>query len=113
MANTTNLEGNFIEITGLDEDWTLATDMPGFETDGLRIKSIEFNPSAVSDAFVVRNSSATGPKIFDVSCDSVNDQKLKYYDGPNGVGQQMWPYIKIADATLDTAANASVKIELA
>ena len=113
MSNTTAVKGNFVTITGLDANWTLATDMPGFATSGLRVKSIEFNPGAASDTITVRNVGASSATVFKVSCTDANDQKVKYFDGPGGIGQQMWPYIKIADASLSSAALCDLKIELA
>jgi len=113
MSNTTKTKGNFVTITGLNANWTLATDMAGFATSGLRIKSITFNPSGANDVFKVRNVGASSAFMFDVSCDGANNQKVKYYDGPGGMGQQAWPYIKIADCSLSSAAAAALHIEMA
>jgi len=113
MANTTTTTGQFVTITGLDANWSLAGDMPGFATDGLRVKSIQFNPSGANDVALVRNKTSAGAKLFDVSCDGANNQKVQYYDGPGGIGQQMWPSITIAQWTLSSAAAASLTIELA
>jgi len=113
MSNTTTTTGQFVEITGLDATWNLATDMAGFSDSGLRVKSIQFKPSAANDIMVVRNKTATGAKIFDVKCIDATDQRIVYFDGPNGSGAQMWPYILVTDLTLSVAASAAVKIELA
>lgn len=108
MANTTALTGRFLQITGLDADWTLTTDMPGMVTGGLNVKSIRYHPSG-ADRFIVHNKSIDAAAIFDVNCADVYDDRIQYYDEK----VPMFPVIDISDCTLAVAANARLVFELA
>ena len=110
MANTTTMSESFIQVTGLDADWVASTDTPYSQ---VKLKSIMFEPSAAGDIMVIKEGSATGPRLFYASCASGNDQKIRYYAGIDGQGQWCNPFIDISDCTVSTAANASVSIEIA
>jgi len=119
MANTTKFNGRIIEITGLDEDWYVENDLPQFAGVGLKVKSIQFNPSAANDVMKIldtRGKKAMTPpdtaavEVFLVQCSAVTDQRIKYFGDK---GSWMSPYIDISECTLNTAANAKVIIEIA
>lgn len=107
MANTTLASGMSIQITGLDADWVWSTDCPSH----LRKKSVEsiqFNPSAANDVCRIRNASLTGATILYCKCSADTDQRVKYFQETSQVN----PCIKISELTLNTAANASILIQL-
>ena len=124
MANTTKITGNFLQIKGLDADWSLPGDLDKyFDESGIRVKSITFNPSGadtmiikecdpgyVTTAALIAAQAATAPRIFDVSCDDADDQRVKYFGEK---GRVMRPFIDISDCTFIAAANAYVEFELA
>ena len=108
MANTTAINGRFIQITGLDADWLYSSDLPVALQSGLSVKSIQFNPSAASDVMVINEGGINGASIFHVKCTGDTDQRIKYFNPPT----RMQPVIDISDCTLGTAANAKVIIEI-
>lgn len=121
MANTTKLEGRFLQIKGLDADWSVPGDLPGFQKTGLRVVSIRVHPSAASDVSVIKQgkssqtattaaiaTTTTAPEIFRAKHSTDQDDRIEYYDG-----SPMWPFIDISDWTLGTAANARVEMVLA
>jgi len=103
MANTTTWKGNTINITGLDADWDAPTDLG---MDKIKVRSIEFLPSAANDHFIICEGSLTGPSIMDVTCSDAMDNRRVYFDE----GLWMTPYIDISECTLGTAADAKVTI---
>ncbi len=110
MSNTTKVSGRQIMITGLDADWNIDTDMPGYDA-GLKIISIVFVPSATGDIMVIRNSkagTATDAEMFRVKVTGDTDQRIEYY-----YGNVLFPFIDISECTLGTAANARVLINFA
>lgn len=122
MANTTKLQGNFLQIKGLDADWSVGGDLSGLLSAGLRVRSIIFHPSGANDIAIIKAgkasqtttaaavaTTATAPEIFHVKCTADTDQRIKYFGDR---GQVMWPFIDISDWTLATAANARLEIEL-
>ena len=124
MANTTKITGNFLQIKGLDEDWSLPGDLDKyFDRSGIRVKSITFNPSGAdtmiikegdpgypTTAALIAAQAATAPKLLDVSCADTDDQRVKYFGER---GRVMRPFIVINDCTFIAAANAYVEFELA
>lgn len=123
MANTTKLVGNFLQIKGLDADWSVPGDLPGMKAAGLRVKSIMFKPTGANDVCVIKAgtpahtstaeaiaTTLTAPEIFSVKCSGDTDQRVKYFGDR---GQTMWPFIDISDWTLASAADARLEIELA
>lgn len=112
MANATTKVGLFIEITGLDADWTLANcGVAALNTkQKILVKSIQFNPGAANDVMIIRNGGIDATPVFRCKCTGDTDNRLRYY-GTKGV--LMAPVIDITDCTLGAAANSSVMIELA
>jgi len=123
MANTTKLEGRFLQIKGLDADWSTPGDLPGFAKSGLLIRSITFHPSGTGDIAIIKAgrqtqtttagaiaTTATAPEVFHVKCTADTDQRVKYFGDR---GQRAWPFIDISDWTLSSAALARLEIELA
>ena len=110
MATTTTEKGGFITIiwdTAVT-DWVYETELPQFPNK-IKVKSIQFNPSAANDVFVMREGSLVGTEIINVICADVTDQRVKYF----GEGTWMKPYIEADDLTFGVLANARVTIELA
>ena len=91
-ANTVTRFKNIVEIQpDGSTDWDSASL-------GLtKVVSIEFWASATTDMLVVRNGSATGPAMM-----RVKDTSIIYFD------DKMFPYIKAADCTFSTPANARI-----
>ena len=125
MSNTTIIVGNFLQIKGLDADWSLLDLDATFLKTGIRVKSITFFPSATGDIIHIKESdpgyattaalvtalTATAPSLLHVDCADVYDQRIKYFGGENG--RIMRPFIDISDCVFTTAATCRVEMELA
>ncbi len=122
MSNTTKITDTFLQIKGLDADWSIPGDLPGFTKSGILVRSITFHPSGASDAAVVKAGKATlttealtnatktsAPEIFHVICAGDTDQRIKYFGEG---GQRMWPFIEISDWNLSSAGAARLEFEL-
>jgi hypothetical protein len=96
-----------ITITTLDADWAWTdTFTSGVEySAGIKIISIQFNPSATDDICVIEEASDAGPCLFYVKCLDTYDQRIKYYRGA-----RLKPVFDLSDSTITTAANASIQI---
>lgn len=123
MANTTKITDRFLQVKGLDADWTTPGDLPGFKKSGIQVKRITFHPSGANDVMIIKNgkgdqataaaaiaTTATAPEIMHVKCTDDTDQRALYFGER---GQRMWPFIDISDCTFSNAANARVEFELA
>ena len=124
MSNTTKISGNFLQIKGLDADWSLVGDLDKyFDRSGILVKSITFHPSGadtmiikeadpgyVSTAAIIAAQAATAPELFHVKCDDDTDQRIKYFGEK---GRVMRPFIDISDCVFIAATNAYVEFELA
>jgi len=121
MANTTKLVDRFLEIKGLDADWSIPGDLAGFVESGIQVKSITFFPSAANDIAVIKAgtpsqlttaaaiaTAITAPRILSEKT-AGETKRLEF--GPRGT--RMWPFIDISDWTLSTPANARLLFELA
>ncbi len=126
MSNTTIITGNFLQIKGLDVDWSVVGDLDKyFDKAGLRVKSIKFIPSATDDIMVIKEAdpgyattaalvtaqTATAPELFRVKCVDIYDQRIEYFGGVGG--KIMRPFIDVSDCTFSTASNVRVEFELA
>lgn len=108
MANTTtHFPGGMHIVLDGSTDWSYVTD-GGFNADiGIKLASIQFNPSAANDILIIRNKiAATGTIIFN---SGPAGGTAPIYD-PMDPPQWQFPIIDATDLTLDTAANASVII---
>jgi len=119
-TSTTKISGKYIMVTWAtnigDVDWNLTTHMSDFVSTGLRVKAIQFVPSAANDVMVIRNSpatSTTAAEIFNVKCADTTDQRREYHDSPSLPGTQMWPMVDVSACTITTVANARLLIEIA
>jgi len=97
MANTVTTEGHFIEVSAMDSDY----DFGEFS----RISSIQFNPGAAGDTLVVKNGSATGPKMFYAVCTGTDDQRIIYY-----FGTRCRPYIDYSECTLSVGHSVIINL---
>lgn len=103
MATTARIKNGTIEITGLDEDWTLEDDLG---ITGIHIDSIQFNPSATDDIMVIHDGGNDAIPIFEAKSNGY--PITKYYNNRH----RRSPVIDISDCTITTPSNAKVIIEL-
>ena len=77
MANTT-VKGTWT----LDVlfDGVTAWDMADHYIAGLCVESLEFKPTATDDFIILRETTATGPRCFDVKASTSYDSKIKYFN---------------------------------
>lgn len=123
MANTTKLADHFLQIKGLDEDWSVPGDLPGFKDTGLYVKSITFYPSAANDILLIKqglSSQGTTAAAIATTVTAAGIMEVKAATGDpirfefdQKCGSRMWPFIDISDCTFGTAGNARIDIELA
>lgn len=106
MANTT-LHGNgIVQITGLDADWRWDDD-GGFDSiQGLKVQSIQFNPSAANDVMIVRDGGIDAAPLLDSNPTGTAPVEQTFENG----GKWCKPVIDISDCTFSNAANAKVII---
>ncbi len=107
MANTTTKAPGKLHII-LDgaTDWSYITDGGFTEGVGLKVASIQFNPSAANDILVIRSKTVTGTIIHKLGPSSGTENLYDANDPP----QWEEPMIEADDLTLSTPANASVII---
>lgn len=106
FAISTQRDGQFIEITTLDDDWTATTNS---EVGGyVLVTSIEFIPSAIGDRMIIHNGGINDAAMFDSAAVPVSQVYLIQYDPPAFAN----PVIDISDCTIGTAANAKVIIRV-
>ena len=77
MANTVTKGKWIIDVLF---DGATALDMADHYSDGLCIESLEFQPSTDGDAIIVRETSATGPRLMSVTSELSTDSKVKYFN---------------------------------
>lgn len=77
MANTTTKGKWVIDVLF---DGATAWDMADHYASGLCIESLEFKPTATDDLLIVKETSATGPRLFDVKAATAYDSKIKYFN---------------------------------
>lgn len=109
-AITATLSGNVIELTTLDADWSWSDTFTGGtqNREGIKIQSIQINPSATDDIIIIEEGSAAGPRLLvPLKFLDTYDQRAKDY---NGV--RLKPFFDYSDSTIGTPANASITIIL-
>jgi hypothetical protein len=124
MANTTKIIDRFLEIRGLDEDWTIPGDLAGFIKSGIQVKSIQLFASQATDVLVVKAGTpglkteaavialtTTAPRIFSDASTAELLHPRATYGGDKGT--KMWPFIDVTDCTFGTVGNVRVIFELA
>jgi len=79
MAVTAVCNANVIHVTNLNADWAWSTTLPA-RGSGIRVESIQFNPTAASDRCVMLDG-ASGTTIMDVTCADTTDSRVKYFYG--------------------------------
>jgi len=108
MGNATKLSGRTLQITGLDADWNLDTDMAG--TTKLKISGITFIPSGPGDICIIKDAadgSSSAATLFQVKCNDATDQRRAFHGG-----QWCAPCFNVSDLTLSSAAAAKILIDL-
>ena len=66
-----------LNISDIDSDWLWSDSFDSIYPD-VRIISIQFNPGATDDHCVIKEGSAAGHPIFDVTCENEYDQRIEY-----------------------------------
>lgn len=107
MAVATLYYGTTFEVASLDANWTMANETHITSAKGIRIKSIWFVPSGANDVMVIRDGSATGPRMFYGIALNASEPIRWSYDGAIKK-----PYIQQSDLTLAASANARVIFDL-
>lgn len=107
MANTTtHAPGKIHIVPDGSTDWSYITD-GGFSAGvGIKVASIQFNPSAANDILVVRSKTVTGTKIHKLGPSAGTENLYDANDPP----QWEEPVIEADDLTLSTPANAEIII---
>jgi len=109
MANTadTTKNGLFIQVTytGTGDDWDY-TDT-GFNR--MKVKSIQWHPSAANDVLVINEEGIDGASIFHAKASADTDTKIKYFYGG---GAWMKPYIDLTDCTFGTITSTKIIFEI-
>ena len=121
MANTTKITHNSLQVSGLDADWTIPGDLPGFAKTGIRVKSIKFHPGTADDEIVIKAgkgsqktaaeviaTTATAPEIMRSKVLGDSDQRIEYF----GEGENLYPFIDISDCTISSAGTATIEFQL-
>jgi len=101
-GNTVNHVGNVIEISAIDSDWTWTDTLPE-RSDGIKVKSIQFNPGAADDVLVIEEASASGPRSVYFKCADTTVQKTKYFDDV-----KIKPFLDESDCTLSEGATVII-----
>lgn len=78
-ANTVVRNGNVIEISDIDSDWSWSDTFPQYPQ--MPVVSIQFNGAAADDQCVIKNATDTGPALFDVLVVDEYDQRYKLFNG--------------------------------
>ncbi len=94
MANTVNTRGMWTEVSAMDSDYDAGEDFP--------IMSIKLLPGQANDILIVKNGSATGPKVCKLESTD-GEPRIEYF-----FGSYFQPYIDYSDCTL--SANHGVVI---
>ena len=84
MANTIVVGKGTIHITfdgATAYDIASGSGLTNDPTDGLKVKSLLFIPSAADDAIVVRDEIAAGAPYFEALAIDAYDEKIKYFAG--------------------------------
>lgn len=92
---TENMRAGIIELTAINADWDYATQKPNHWPIHPRLMSMQFNPAAAGDKIYVREENEAGPVIFEVTADSADDQRIKYFHGTRGK-----PYVDYSECIL-------------
>lgn len=105
MANTIVSDGDVIELTGIDSDWSWFDTLTAYAISkvGVPIQSIQFVPGAAADQCVIKNLDASGPTIFDKTCADANDDKEMLYDG-----EVLKPFLDVSEGTFNAAAKVII-----
>ncbi len=115
MAGTavTKISGTQLQVTytSLGANWNIDSDLTSFKDSGIRVKSIQFDPSAASDVLLVRNKAANGAVLMKVKCSGDTDQRVKYLGGDKG--KTIFPYIVLSEQSFTTPASVIISFDLA
>ena len=102
---TENERNGKLDLSSIAADWSYKASKPSSWPAEPELCSIMFVPGAASDKLVVKEEDEDGPVIFEVTCENVNDTRIKYWHGTRAI-----PFIDFGDCTL--SANHRVTIEL-
>jgi hypothetical protein len=103
-----NPGGNTVELSAIDADWTWSdTFKESKYENGIRINFIQFNTAAAADVCIIKDGSATGPKIFKATGHTIElvREKTVYYGGA-----RMKPFLDEGDGAYNAAATVIINI---
>jgi hypothetical protein len=108
MANTLNREGNTLEISDIDSDWTwsdtfLIAEFPN----GIEVNFIQFNTAASTDVCIIKEVGATGPTLFKATAnevDAVDEARAYYY------GARIKPFLDVGDGSYNASATIIIQL---
>lgn len=107
-ANTVTSGAGTIKIVpDGSTDWLWNTNGGFSNSPGIKVYSIQFNPSAANDILILHNGGIDDIAIFDSGPAGGTAPIIKYYPG----GKYIRLVLDASDCTFDTAANASIYIE--
>lgn len=92
---TENIRHGVIELTAISADWDYRASVPTGWPNHPRIMSMQFNPAASGDKIYVRDEDENGPVVFEVTADSSDDQRIKYFHGTRAM-----PYVDFSECIL-------------
>ena len=105
MANDITYDGQVIELKSIDSDWNWYDNLTAFATSkvGVPIHSIQFAPATAGDHCVIKNTSGTGPTIFDKEATDKYDDKVVYFHG-----EELKPFLDVGDGSYNAAAKVII-----
>jgi len=106
MANTISLDGNVLQISAIDTDWTWSDTFPAYKyPNGIKIESIRFDTAASTDVCIIKQVDGTGERLFKASGHTVEavDEKIQYF---NGV--RLKPFLDVGDGVYNAAASVTI-----
>lgn len=100
MANTITNDGKVVQISAIDSDWTWTDTFPR-TTEGIKIHSIAFHTAAATDVCIIKQTNASGPRLFKASGHSVEtvEERVQYFHG-----QRLKPFLDVGDGAYNAGA---------
>lgn len=92
----------FVTLASLDGDWAWTTTFPQ-HVNGMRVRHIQFTPSAPTDVFSLKDGSATGPVI--AYCASPTSYNPIYFNG-----KKVKLFFDVSDCTITDDSKTGAKL---
>jgi len=106
MANTISLDGNVLQISAIDSDWTWTDTFIGRDfVNGIKIQSIRFDTAAATDVCIIKQTNGTGPRLFKASGNALDvaDERCQYFDGV-----RLKPFLDVGDGAYNASASVTI-----